>query len=666
MSEHSHESPYEPNAEVCTIDLTSEPSSPVAPEILRLEQSIEDGTIESIPAICEMAPGLTAASPNLPTYTAKATTGSLRDLSLDVPLASTDPSTTTPNEYLLKNTGLLNTIAGSDPLSEPGPIESFFDDAFASILEAHRSNATMLAEQEQFDPIDSVSRISVPALDFTIDRPAWVGSTYGTKEQFAWIQKQQTGYENLSPVPRSAVSENNLKWAPFAPSVGRVSTNEVPEPLSDKEKGLLIPEAEPELGSGSYITRTMGLAVERLGDEEELAAGEEDPESPVKAPYHSSGFFEPRDELIMQKPSDDGLESLVLAAASKRRRAQTSEVIPRVLLGSSDSDATSKLLMGFMEMRAVKKPRTAPSAKSIATPGIRLPPTPLSKSPEKEPAALPASTSSHEPGILTLAPAPSFTIPGEKGCFVISLSLGRSLLRYIERSWPQDYLIDRDYSRHNNLVCSPGSTQRKEVLSPLSYDADISLSPTIGVIVATLLKAKQKPLPKSNTLPQLRDRVLKVSQKFETLFVLVSECNASGEYTSKPHPSDAAAYSDFVRFTIGLQAGVSTFFVPGADHTMAKWILSLMCKYTPNALGSKPYLNTVESTWEVFFRRAGMNAFAAQVLAGAVLEKGGNEGLARLMASSPQEIMGTFGQVLGGKKALANLSQLLCTSWGQN
>lgn len=670
MSEDSNYSPYEPHSQVCIIDLTSEPTSPVMPEVLHLEKSIQDGTIESDTPPCEAVFIPTVSSPSLPTYSTT-TTVRLKDLELDVPLASTNPSSeSTSRENVLQAPGLLDNLDASHSISEDRPIESFFEDAFTSTLEAHQTHAAIAATQERFDPVDSTSRISVPILDFTINEAEWMENTShsqglsSAKCQFAWIQRQQTSQENLTPVPRSAIPESNLKWAPFSPGTGLVKTNDKLDVLSDQAKVLLNRDPLPELNSESYVQRMAGLSVERLeGEEEELEAEEENLEAPEETHYVKSSHFEPPAEKTTNEASYPSLGSLVSAAASKRRRAQTLGGATNTLPSTTNSGATSKLLAGFMEMRAAKKPRLACVPENSTRLNTHLPPTPLSESPKKEHALLPASTVSEEPETLTPAPAPEAIIPAEKGCFIISLKLERSILRHIESSWPQDHLIDRDLAIHNNISWSPGSAQRKSFPSSLSFDADIALSPTVGIIVTTLPKAKQKSLPKSKTLPQLRDRVLKVSQKFETLFVLVSECNSAGEYTSNLHPSDAAAYADFVCFTISLEAGVSTCFVPGSSQTMAGWILNLMCRYTSNALGSKPYLNAVESSWEIFFRRAGMNAFAAQVLAGTVFEKGGNEGLARLMASSPQEIIGTFEQILGGKKGLNSLSELLCKPW---
>ena len=246
---------------------------------------------------------------------------------------------------------------------------------------------------------------------------------------------------------------------------------------------------------------------------------------------------------------------------------------------------------------------------------------------------------------------------------MVSISIGSSILRHIESSWSPDHLLDRDYTLHNTVVWSPRSAQRKEVASPLSFDADVALTPAVGIIVTTLLKAKQKPLPNSQDLPQIRERIVQVSKKYETLFVLVSSSHTSGESMGNLSASDIAAYTDFVGFTIALQSGVTTYFVPGADATLAKWILALMCRFSPHSISLCRFLNAAESTWEIFFRRTGMNVVAAQVLSGILFEQAGNEGLVRFVALSLQERLSAFSQLLGGQKALVNVSKVLDGGW---
>ena len=590
---------------------------------------------------------------------------------MDVPIVLTSSSVSIGDECDFRPClNMVEDDQGSEPDGISHKLGTIFEEALASTLEAQRHQATIMAEQERFNPIDSASRVSVPVMDFTIDPPAWMGHAPAARDQFSWI-RAHSGSSFVLPLENKAPQQDKfLKWAPFPPGTGRIAVQEAFDPLPEERWQCLLLGAAPTLNSASYVTQDhRRLMILQVQDEEELdqltlTTGEERSPSPSpKSAQRLAGGSQP------SSPSSQGpsLDALVGAAARKRHRGQSpgqlADHLGVLLPSTGDCNATSKLLSRFMEMRAVKKPKVADSASSAGHAGQganiggsfdtsqkQLPDVSTRQSPEVEETRIPAT-------------APDAIFPPEKSAFVISLSLPRSVLRNIEASWPPDHLLDRDYTLYDTVAWSPGSAQRKEVPSPLSFDADIALTPAVGIIVTTLLKAKQKPLPGSQALPQLRKRVLQVSRKFETLFVLVSESNTSGEWMGRRSTSDIAAYADFVGFTVALRSGVTTCFVSGADATLAKWILALMCQYSPGSLGLSRFLNASESTWEVFFRRAGMNVFAAQVLAGTLFEQAGNEGLMRFVAMSLQERVSAYSQLLGGKKAILSASEILDGAW---
>ncbi|KOS23284.1 hypothetical protein ESCO_003988 [Escovopsis weberi] len=162
----------------------------------------------------------------------------------------------------------------------------------------------------------------------------------------------------------------------------------------------------------------------------------------------------------------------------------------------------------------------------------------------------------------------------------------------------------------------------------------------------------------------LRERIKMVSQKYETLHVLVSESNPSGEFTNSLSPSDAAAYADLVRFAVALNAGLNVVLVPGADATLAKWVLSLMCRYSDQTASLERFLSAKDSSWERFLRQAGFNVVAAKVLAGSLLEDAGPLGLARYIVTPAQERISRYAGVLGGEKVIRSSSERLDPGWG--
>ncbi|KAM0340231.1 hypothetical protein ACHAPU_010575 [Fusarium lateritium] len=264
---------------------------------------------------------------------------------------------------------------------------------------------------------------------------------------------------------------------------------------------------------------------------------------------------------------------------------------------------------------------------------------------------------------LRKAPVPIFDLPIETCRYVVSLNMSRTVLSYMEKSWQQVELIDRDFSRYNTFVWSPGSAQRKEVVSSLAFEADISLCPAAGLMLTTILKVKQKPLPGTTSLTSFRERVRLVSEKYESLFILVSETNPLGEYIGSPTASDMAGYADFVLFTMGLQGDVSTFLVSGSEETVSKWALSIMSRYSSPAKQFREFLDFRDGVWELFLRRTGLNISAAQVVAGLLASEYGELGLAKFFSMDAEQRVSEYGRIMGGKRILNNVSRILNQKW---
>jgi hypothetical protein len=152
----------------------------------------------------------------------------------------------------------------------------------------------------------------------------------------------------------------------------------------------------------------------------------------------------------------------------------------------------------------------------------------------------------------------------------------------------------------------PNSVSRSPITSPLASEADIIVSPLVGIIIATLQKIKQKPLPGQKTKSAIRDRLEKVSARYEKLIVLVTE-GRQDETTRELDDSDCTAFSEFVGFAQRLETAVNVQFVGGGEAALAKWLVSAITRHK-----IEEELLTDETHWELFLRRAGLNAFAAQ------------------------------------------------------
>lgn len=634
--------PYQPDTETCTIELRSVPPSPIRPEVLRIQDCIEDDKVEDdvIDKMIEEQLGLEL--PILPQDMSRYEYS--KNLRIEEPiLTSSVPNLDDDIAPCKVFTGLQNEM--SDDIEDEK--EDLLDKDFHVTVEAHHSLTNMKVEQEQFDPIDTMARLEVPFRDFAISPPAWHGHDTSSQTMFSWIHEHLTESFSLPLLPRNVDMESRLKWTPVPHTYERFTAQETVDIPHQSVEGLLRFNQNPALCSGNFVKLRASLAIweEREKEEEleELTSGEDEP----------SASDIPMSDCSTAVPARDSFTSL-LPTTFKRSKVAGADKAFNALPMGNDSGATSKLIDSFMELRAPKRPCRTKERHDNATPILQHIPQRENKQTKHQESD--DQSSKKESRSLDLAP--DFEIPLQKATYLISLGLGRAIISHIESVWPQDLLIDRDYSQHDEE-----SSAQRGVPDPLSFEADITLTPTVGVVVTTLLKVKQRPLPGSAGITQLRERIRQVCQLYETLIVLVSEGNPTGECVAQPNSSDMAAYGDFVCFNMALKDGVRTYFVPGAEGTVAKWLLSFMCQYSPSALALGWTPEAGENTWACFLRRSGMNALAAQVIAASLLEEFGAEGLARFLAMPVQQRLLRYEPLLGGRKTLLKVSQLVDRHW---
>ncbi|KAL2691569.1 hypothetical protein Neosp_001958 [[Neocosmospora] mangrovei] len=574
---------------------------------------------------------------------------------LDVPLMPSSPRIGQEPQHHGEIFGLQGIDAEEtvQPLGEP---KGFFDEEMTTILESHHAQTTRMLENERLNAAESLLRMPVPALDFHIPDPDWSAQLSTPEDHFKWLRENLMSAFQLDSSIQPASLSASLPWAPAPHGSGHISLNEEMEQLGPASRQLLMSEV-PCLSSRDCINKPPGLRILQTLEDEEMEAEAPPPEAPSPEVPTVSGS---------QATATHGPRPNLLGRQTLRRKA--GEESTGLLLGSSDPSATSNLLSNFMELRQAKKPKTTHITQQTSQQPVQL--STQRPLPAPSPAQLTANeatveeqapeSGNHE---MRDAPAPELHVPTEACRFIVSSSLSRNVLSQLDRSWPQLELVDRDFSQYNTVVWSSGSAQRKEVISRLSFEADVSLCPSAGIIVTTMLKVRQKPLPGSTALSPLRERVQVVSTKYEYLFILVSESNPVGEYVGSPSTSDMAAYADFVRFTASLQRDITTYLVSGAECTLSKWILSLMCRYSLQAMQLGKALDFHDTTWELFLRRAGLNINAAQVISEALVSEYGNLGLAKFLTMSSEELISKFGPIMGGERVLRDVSRGLHQRW---
>jgi len=211
----------------------------------------------------------------------------------------------------------------------------------------------------------------------------------------------------------------------------------------------------------------------------------------------------------------------------------------------------------------------------------------------------------------------------------------RSLFKLLQTTLPSLHVIERDFTRFNRTSWMPNSITRSPIASPLASEADFIVSSSTGIIITNLQKIKQKPLPGHKTKVAIRDRLEKVSIRYDKLIVLVSEARAD-ETTNGFDENDTLAFAEFIGFTAGLPANVIVQFIAGGEETLSKWLTSAILQHYVPAEKHIPLVED-ETHWELFLRRAGMNTFGAQSILADLKAPDGDTG-------SPTED-GTYGLV---------------------
>ncbi|KAL7809696.1 hypothetical protein V8C44DRAFT_350475 [Trichoderma aethiopicum] len=646
--------PFVPDKDVAVIDLSSDPSTPGRSAIEAIERDLDSDPVVSstfmtspstgdLPGLIQTCHSVAQeAKVEAPVVHFSSDAPSEGNVLADIrlPLIS-DPGETAPN--LLEEKGQ-------------------FEDAFETLLEDRRYYANQLVNQERFDPVDSTCRIPVPLLDFDIPPPEWAIGHLTAKMHFTFLRRSASGSFVLPQVPRDPRSEILLRWAFFPTHKGSPMLKDELAIPDDTLARYLSVEGTSHLSSRDFVSVQQDLQVFSLQEDEEIEETSlEDDEADEEPPTNTQ---EAQSLTAMSSVHDNvpnNFESRLSTNLNPPVRRKLDDDALRLLPKSYDTSATSILLHNFMELRGIKRPRL-----NTQPPAASQPRGVLSSKLAKEPPdgndleAIPSEVAKQMPP----APAPHVELPPEKASIIISVELPRQILRRIESSWTPEKLIDVDHSRHNTQNWRPGASRPEEVPSPLSFEADISLSPSTGIIITNILKVRQRPLPGSQLLPPLRERIQKVSQKYETLIVLVSESNPQGEVIGTLAPSDTAAYADFVSFAAALDGDVDVQFVPGATRTMGSWVLAYLCRQSSQCVALSRFLSSEETPWELLLRRAGMNVFAAKVLSRTLFEQAGQSGLAAFLNMPVRERVTRYGALLGGGKVLLMTGKILDRTWG--
>ncbi|GJD00596.1 hypothetical protein ColKHC_09421 [Colletotrichum higginsianum] len=640
LNDSDEEEVFVPSAEVCEIDPLSSPSSLLSEDLEQARNQLHDeDDDDQVPeASTSDIIGLHSDTPSFEIFTPK---HPRENLIMEVPILPMSDDEITRGQEEEAFQGLVESVSGLPGFNPVDPDreipidegESSFDEQFNLLIKNKANDITNKLEQEQIEN-------AAPVLDFSTPTPDWQGVAQDPSAMFAWIRRKH-GHQYKPPQwPRNPQEQRDLRWIPFPVSLAHANVREsvgdtrVLQELLGSSSSSALPT------SADYVHRRRRLKALAENDDEELPL-------PCEDDHQDQQFslLEPEDnfmDLIRKRKTAhvaEGEPSSLISpteGVKSRRKAKqmnaTKILGDGLLLGENDANATERLLSNYMDFRTIKR---------------------------------------HKPSRIVLADAPCPHVDSleEPPRIVISVCLPRCIISALQTKIPGIDLVDRDFTRHNTWAWSPGSTRRVEVDSPLSYEADIIPSPATGIIITTILKIRQKPLPGSQAqLSQIRHRLLKVAPLYERLIVLVSEANLVGEHASPLDGVDAEAYASFVAFasSLGSRGGCSirAIYVGGGNHTLASWTCALIATHVKEAASNvQQILMPEETEWEVFLRRAGLNMYAAQValavVKGTYPEDGQDRTLVRFLGMSPAERADMLQEFLGGRDLVDRVSARL-------
>ncbi|RYP61779.1 hypothetical protein DL771_010001 [Monosporascus sp. 5C6A] len=561
--------------------------------------------------------------------------------------------------------------------------DATFSDGFLTELEGNSKHLMQDIQQERLKASDAEARVPIPVMDFRVPEPIWQEVPSDALSQWDSIRQTCGAFDAPLWPGDSKKERRDFCWSIFPPKLGYISLEESVEDEEALTTLLSVPKSGEIPTSADYVWKRPGLAI--LLDQEDNEWEELEPIMGIieqEPPNDLDSLVKKRRRNAEEDPASSSPVDMVdLVQFPDSSKEKTSKVPTNaqshktsLLVGDNDGSAAATLLSNFVDFHTTKRRKqtkssffpVAESDKKGAEPVVAT--NPVSEKQTK------SSTPPDQPQLkhATLAPCPPVAPLAGPIKIIKSLGLGRNIFSRLTRLCPSAEIIERDFDRWNTVAWDNNSVSRSPVVSSLAAEADIIVSPATGIILTTLLRAIQKPPPGHKGDAAIRERVSNVALRYERLIVLISEGNQIDETTRDLTSAECAAYGDFVGFVAALPTNGQTYYVGGGDDTLAKWLVSFVARYSSEAAAVREYLIEEESLWELFLRRAGMNAYAAQgVLA---LLKSDDKtpeeeavsrfGLPAFVRMSAEERLHAFRGLLGGENVLTRVSNLLDTRWG--
>lgn len=575
-------------------------------------------------------------------------------------------------------------IAKNEDISSED-IDTFFAEIIAPIgVKAARS-----IEQEQLQAADTERRVPVPVMDFSRPVAPWkgFGDSHSCKSFLLEIKKTHLSKHVWPAVGKT---ERELRWNPIPASEGSFEPQET---ISDDGSTAKFLE-QPECVNGeTLIWKPEGLRI--LDD---LAESEDELEVGTFPDAKDINSLIRRRMLELEADNEENLEaaakefqaatvkagdlSMVRDVAKSTPQVETTESLQTRPENSKNSFTGSfsalDALENFMFIRNGKSQKPKLTGKKL--------PAELPKGPHRDLSQEKLAVTSTENVMQKSSiieppfPLPQFTVPRTPHPFVVSTSFlrNRKLARHVQKLYPAAELIERDFTLYSSEKRGTGLEKQPSfnLAETMADEADMILSPSTGLIMTNLQKIKQRSLPGQTARSAVREAIIRVAPRYERLLVLVSGVsngdylvNSGSEVSPELTASDCEALVEFMGFCSSLQQDTQALFIAAGEEQLAHWIIAMMVKYGV----TDPELKLLqdETLWEIFLRRAGMNAFAAQAIL-AVLrapdpdseQRGSVDfGLTAFVKMDLAERLAKFEGILGGRGLLQRVSERLDARW---
>jgi hypothetical protein len=727
-------SPAAPDPEAMQIDFTSTPEDLIAKDAAAAEKDILDS--QQVKDITPPdGPVFTAQeiSAAIDSYTAAASSSSplahkrVRGLHLEPPLTPHDRVESTSEDEgssakRVKKVHFDPGIAALIPdlqIEDSDTLSGVFeqqDVELQDIIMRDADSVQLQLQNEQLVEIDTTLRVRVPQIEPVRSRPPWEphGNT-GVDKTISQTQQQllrRVRKEFLQDTRKwSGVSklERILLWAPFPHHLGKVNFHEQFDgdaSLSEFLADMGFDDGTAEIDVQPMVVRHSRNYESDDDDEIEPAVFEEDDlddgieEEEIQVPEHAPTVPLSIDQDLLSSKRQSTLDSFTTRVDQV---VPTPSALP-IPATSRTSAATANLMQGdglahFMQLRG-QAPRISKPVGEELSRGTVLPSALSAPKSNLAPAAVMVAQvdnrheqQSETANISIPVPEVKKLATQHKIPIIVPSAFmagNRRLLHLLRTTLPIIDICERDPPLALSLSNSSGN--------PPTEEADLTISPSTGVILTTLQKLKQKPLPGQQASPigSLRARIASTAPLYERLIVLVKESGSNPSQAENPEPSittnpldnlDCTALSDLTAWTVAaLSPGpeIQILYIPGGDLEATNWLAAAVSHHHhQGGLGAatcKPHDDDVfclirdETMWERWLRAAGLNAFAAQVVLRRLRVKdispdsGGDLGNVRFglqafIAMTLEQRVETFGGLLGGERVLRRVCAGLDGGW---